>query len=97
MAFRNMKEATYLFFVHFFVLDLKPLLKSFSLLFLLLLFGGSLLLGLFAGEGGATWTRIVVKVVHGIAKRRRAEGNKVLVTEKGKRGMKRCEKSGREQ
>ena len=51
MTFCNMKEATYLFFVHFFVLDLQPLLESFSLLFLLLLFGGGLLLGLFAGEG----------------------------------------------
>ena len=36
-----MNEATYLGFVHFFVLDLQPLLESFSLFFLLLLFRGS--------------------------------------------------------
>ena len=36
---------------------------------------------------------VAEKVVHGIAKRRRVEGNKVLSTEKGKRGMKRCKKS----
>ena len=75
-----MKEETYLFFVHFFVLDLRPLLESFLLLFLLLLFGGGLLLGLFSGDGRT----------HGIAKRW-VEGNKVLSTEKGKR----CKKSGR--
>ena len=47
-----------------------------------------------AGEGAGTWTHIVVeKVVHEFAKRRRVEGNKVLSTEKGKRGMKRCKKS----
>jgi len=44
---RYMKEATYLYFVRFFVRDLQPLLESFSLLFLWLSFGGGSQLGLF--------------------------------------------------
>jgi len=50
-----------------------------------------------AGEGASTWMHIVVeKVEYEIANRRRVEGNKALSTEKGKRRMKRCKKSGRE-
>jgi len=50
-----------------------------------------------AVEGAPTWMHIVVeKVEYEIANRRRVEGNKALSTEKGKRRMKRCKKSGRE-